>query len=141
MPVAHFHLVNGAYPDAAVEDLLVRASIHYAEILESPIDRVRAFAVRYAPAAVAVAGRLVSEGAPPAPYFTAIVLAGRPVAEREALARRFTDLIVQCLDVDRALVRGQIIEVSPENWSIAGDLAIVARAAEVDARARARRDG
>lgn len=135
MPIAHFHLVETAYPDAVVERLLVEASRSYAEILDSPIDRVRAFAVRYAPSEVAVGGSVVAAGATPAPYFTAIVLAGRPMAQRHALAARFTDLIVDILGAERQLVRGQILEVLAENWFIAGDPAGAVRASEIESRA------
>jgi phenylpyruvate tautomerase PptA (4-oxalocrotonate tautomerase family) len=47
---------------------------------------------------------------------------------------RFTDLVVDVLGVDGGGVRGQIIEVEPENWSIAGVPAAAARADEIAAR-------
>ncbi|BAH51986.1 tautomerase family protein [Rhodococcus opacus] len=136
MPVAHFHLVDGAYTAEQHRTLLTAASRCYSEVLDSPIERVRTFVVRYAPGDVAVAGATVAGGAPPAPYFTAIVLAGRPVAQRQELAARFTDLVVDVLGADRALVRGQIVEVDPVNWAIAGNSAAATRAGEIAARAR-----
>ncbi|MFC9555673.1 tautomerase family protein [Rhodococcus sp. NPDC056960] len=136
MPVAHFHLVDGAYTAEQHRTLLTEASRCYAEVLDSPIERVRTFIVRYTPGDVAVAGAVVADGAPPAPYFTAIVLAGRPASQREELAARFTDLVVDVLGEDRALVRGQIVEVDPVNWAIAGNSAAATRAGEISARAR-----
>ena len=91
--------------------------------------------VRYHPDDVAVAGTVVGAGAPPSPYFTAIVLAGRPALQRQELAERFTDLIVDILGAQRSLVRGQVIEVDPANWVIAGNPADTLRAGEIAARA------
>ncbi|MEZ7240866.1 tautomerase family protein [Rhodococcus sp. GXMU-t2271] len=137
MPVAHFHLVDGAYTAGQRRRLLADASRCYAEVLESPIERVRAFVVRYGPDDAATAGTAIADGGTPAPYFTAIVLAGRPIEQRQELAARFTDLIVEILGAQRDLVRGQIVEVDPVNWSIAGNPAAAARADEVAARAAA----
>lgn len=135
MPVAHFHLVDGAYTSQQRHRLLTEASRCYAEVLDSPVDRVRTFVVRYAPEDVATAGSVIADGGAPAPYFTAIVLAGRPIEQRQRLAARFTDLIVEILGTPRSLVRGQIIEVDPANWYIAGQAAAGTRADEVAARA------
>jgi len=128
MPIAHFHLVDGAYSADQTRRLLVEASTCYSEVLDSPIERVRAFVVRYSASDVAVSGLF-------APYFTAIVLAGRPVAQRQELAARFTDLVVDILGAPRSAVRGQIIEVDPVNWFIAGEAAAGVRAGEIASRA------
>ncbi len=137
MPIAHFHLPSGyATPDQE-RRLLLDASAAYSRVLESPIERVRAFVVHYDPASIAVAGRIVADGGAVAPYFTAIVLAGRPAAQRHELLRAFTDLIVDVLDVDRGQVRGQIIEVAPENWGIGGVPASGMRSGEIAERAAA----
>ncbi|QYB02023.1 tautomerase family protein [Rhodococcus sp. USK10] len=135
MPVAHFHLVDGAYTAEQRHTLLTEASRCYSEVLDSPIDRVRAFIVCYAPDDVAVAGTVVADGAPPAPYFTAIVLAGRPAEQRLELASRLTDVVVDVLDTPRSLVRGQVVEVDPANWAIAGTAAAAIRADEIASRA------
>lgn len=137
MPVAHFHLPSAAfYPDRRRE-LLVRASAGYARILESPIERVRVFLVDYPPTDIAVGGVVPADttSEPAAPYFTAIVLAGRPAAQRAELLRHFTDLLVEVLGVDRSGVRGRIIEVEPENWGIAGTPAARVRSEEIARRA------
>ncbi|MGB3770452.1 MAG: tautomerase family protein [Rhodococcus sp. (in: high G+C Gram-positive bacteria)] len=132
MPVAHFHLVDGTFGDAERGDLLRQASATYAEILECPVERVRVFVVRYDPADCAVGGTAPVAGAP---YFTAIVLAGRPLDQRQRLLSRLTDVVEGVLGVDRAVIRGQIVEVQPENWSIAGVPASGVRADEITARA------
>lgn len=120
MPVAHFHLVDTSYTTEQRRRLLTEATRCYAEVLDSSLERVRTFVVGYAPEHVATAGAVVADGGIPAPYFTAIVLADRPAAQRQELLARFTDLIVEILEAPRSVVRGQIIEVDPANWGIAG---------------------
>lgn len=135
MPVAHFHLVDGRYSQDQVGRLLQGACSVYAEVLQSPVERVRAFAVRYAASDVATAGTVVADGGEPAPYFTAIVLAGRPESQRHELMVRFTDLLVQELGCARELVRGRIEQVDPPDWGIAGRPASGVRSAEIAGRA------
>ncbi|MCX2966332.1 tautomerase family protein [Gordonia sp. Z-3] len=134
MPVAHFHLPRNTFSADEERRLALAASETYARVLDSPIDRVRVFVVHYEPTAVAVGGRLVDEGAAVSPYFTAIVLAGRTVEQRQELASALTDVVVDVLGVERKQVRGQIVEVAPENWSIGGTPASALRAAEIAAR-------
>lgn len=135
MPVAHFHLPSGAATPEQERQLLIEASQVYAAVLDSPIERVRTFLVHHEATRMAVAGQIVADSGVVAPYFTAIVLAGRPVAQRQRLLLAFTDLIVGVLGVDRTAVRGRIIEVAPENWGIGGQPASGARAEEIAARA------
>jgi phenylpyruvate tautomerase PptA (4-oxalocrotonate tautomerase family) len=131
MPVAHFHLVGGTFTADQGRLLLSEASRCYAEVLDSPVERVRAFIVRYDAQDVAVSGAFHASSAP---YFTAVVLAGRPVVQRQELMARLTDVVVDVLEVDRRAVRGQVVEVLPENWSIAGVPAARARSEEIAAR-------
>lgn len=133
MPVAHFHLPAGTFRAEQERDLLVQASEAYSRVLDSPMDRVRAFLVHYSASSIAVAG--VVENPTPAPYFTAIVLAGRSVEQRQELLAALTDVVVKTLGVGRAGVRGQIIEVLPENWGIGGTPASGLRAVEIAERA------
>lgn len=140
MPVAHFHLALGSVTPDQVRELLVQASVLYAEVLDSPIERIRIYLVPVDPELLAVGGVPVAAGAEPAPYFTAIVLAGRPAAQRTELLRRFTELLVEVLAVSREEVRGRIIEVQPENWGIGGASASTVRADEVRLRRTAEPD-
>ncbi|KSZ56624.1 4-oxalocrotonate tautomerase [Rhodococcus pyridinivorans KG-16] len=135
MPVVHFHLPRGVYSTKQRHRLLISSSRSYAEILGSPVDRVRSFILAYEPDDAATAGQVIAHGGACAPYFTAVVLAGRSVEQRRTLAARFTDLIVEILSVPRELVRGHIVEADPENWYIAGIPAATARADELAARA------
>lgn len=134
MPILHFHLVEGQFTQAQHERLLSEASQFFAKVLQSPIERVRACITLHRPELFAVAGKLVSNSGEQAPYFTFIVLEGRPIDERQRLLSGFTDIVVDVLKVKRELVRGGIMPVHPENWAIGGELASNLRQAEVRAR-------
>lgn len=136
MPIATFHLQGGRHSDEAVAALLNSASRLYAEVLDSPLDRVRAFAQLYQPQHIAVGALNGLQGAPPAPFFEFIILTGRPRQQRIELLIGFTDLVVQHLVVGRELVRGRAIEVSPENWAIGGEPASRCRQMEIAVRAQ-----
>lgn len=137
MPIMEIHLAADAYDDAQLEELAVKCSQHYAEILQSPVERVRVFINEYRAQAMAVGGVLVSKGGTAAPYFTFLVLEGRPVEQKHALLSGFTELIEQTLGVERSLIRGGCWPIPPEDWAIAGTPASIKRAAEVAARKRA----
>jgi len=140
MPIVHFHLAQGQINDTQKRQLLERATAHYAQVLASPLDRVRVFLHLYQDDAVAVAGKPVAEGGRHAPYFEFLVLEGRPRDQIDALQVGFTDLLVELLGVARELVRGRCHRVLPEDWFIGGDSAANLRAAEIDARAKAAKD-
>lgn len=131
MPILEVHLVEGAHPAAQVAELLTRLSARYAEVLESPLERIRAYVTLHRPEHWATGGVAGVE----APYFTAMVLDGRPAEQRRRLLGAFTDIIVDTLGVDRRAVRGRIIPVSPDDWAIGGVPASAVRAGEIAARA------
>ena len=134
MPMLNFHLVKGQHADARIETLLLRASALFAEVLACPIERVRVFVTEHAPQHFCVGGKLVSQVDQVAPYFTFIVLEGRPQKDRQRLLAGFTDLLVEILDAPRQMVRGGIVPVAPEDWSIGGTPASQLRQAEIEAR-------
>jgi 4-oxalocrotonate tautomerase family enzyme len=131
VPVLEVHLVEGDHSPDAVARLLGAASRRYAEVLASPLERIRASATLHPREHWAVGGET---GAVPAPYFTAIVLEGRPVEQRHRLLAELTDLLVDVLGVTRSRVRGRIIQVPPEDWAIGGVPASAARRDEIAAR-------
>ena len=133
MPVATFHTV-GCTP-AQRRRLLVEGSRTYADVLDAPVERVRVYVTDHAADAVAVGGVVVAEGAPAAPFFTAVVLAGRPAEQRHRLLAELTALAAGVLEVDPAVVRGHVAQVDPEDWGIGGRPAAQARAAEIRDRA------
>jgi 4-oxalocrotonate tautomerase len=130
-------LVEGQQSDAQIAELLIESSRLFAEVLESPIDRVRVSAQLVKPQHIAIGGKLVSEGVPSTPYFEFVVLEGRPMAHRHRLLEGFTKLLVDTLGVDGNRVRGSCWAVDPAQWSIGGTLASVMRAKEISARAAA----
>jgi phenylpyruvate tautomerase PptA (4-oxalocrotonate tautomerase family) len=132
MPIVEVHLVEGAHTAAQHETLLAALTRRYAEVLESPAERIRAFLVPHRPEHWATGGVPGVE----APYFTALVLEGRPAEQRHRLLGAFTDVIVDVLGVERALVRGRIVPVHPDDWGIGGVPASAARRTEIAARAR-----
>lgn len=130
MPILEIHLVEGTCSPEQHRTLLTTMSARYAEVLGSPLERVRAYLVPHRPEHWATAG----VPGDPAPYFTAIVLAGRPAEQRHRLLGAFTDILVEVLGVPRELVRGRIIQVDPDDWGIGGVPASAARRAEIAAR-------
>ena len=135
MPILHFHLVEGQYEAEQHERLLVESSRLFAEVLRCPIDRVRVFIHLFRPELTAVGGVLVSDSAARAPYFSFIVLEGRSLEDRQRLMAGFTDIMVEALGVQRELVRGGIVPVHPDNWSIGGVPGSALRRDEIAARA------
>lgn len=135
MPVAHFY-VTECSPEQQ-RRLLLEGGRRYAAVFDSPMERVRVFVHRLPPDGVAVGGRVLAEGGEPAPFFTALAMAGRPAGQRHRLLAELTDLLVDVLGVDRSLVRGQVTEVDPDGWGIAGRPASAVRAAEIAARREA----
>lgn len=131
MPIVEVHLVEGAHTPDQHAELLTALSARYAEVLDSPLPRIRAYLTLHRPEHWATGGQAGVE----APYFTAIVLEGRPVEQRQRLLAAFTDVLVDVLGVDRGLVRGRIIRVHPDDWAIAGVPASAARCTEIAARA------
>ncbi|PWR23159.1 tautomerase family protein [Zavarzinia compransoris] len=136
MPIIHFHLAEGTASPEQERALLIEASTLYAEGLQCPMDRVRAFIVAYPRHRVAVAGTMMDAGGTPAPYFEFLVLEGRPLEQRQHLLAGFTDLVVRLLGVERSLVRGHCKRVQPEEWAIGGRMAADLRHADIEAFTR-----
>lgn len=140
MPIVQFYLVEGAYSDDQIGALLSESSIVYADIFypelhPRPIERIRAFVHFIKPQHWATGSVLTSEGGKLAPYFTCLALAGRPKEQLHSLLKAVTDLIVRHLGCDAGAVRGQIINIDPDHWSIGGQTASSVRGAEIDKRA------
>ncbi len=135
MPILEYHLAEGQYSDAQIDELLLASSELYASVLQSPVERVRVFANMHPKRRVAVGGKLMNDGAGAAPYFHCLVLQGRSEESCHALLAGFTDLLVRILGADKASVRGGCWPIAPSMWSIGGVPASQARAAEIRARA------
>lgn len=131
MPILEVHLVEGLHSPAQLEELLKRASARTAEVLDTPIEGVRAFVTLHRPETWATAGRTGGESAP---YLVASLLAGRAVEARHRLLAAFADIAVDVLRVDRRLVRSRIVTVEPEDFARGGVPASAARRGEATAR-------
>jgi 4-oxalocrotonate tautomerase len=134
MPILNFHLVQGQHAPASIESLLLRSSKFFAEELHCPIDRVRVFVTEHAPQHVCIGGKLASQDAQPAPYFTFVLLKGRSLEDRQRLLTGFTDLVIEILECSRETVRGGINLIDPDDWGIGGLSASHLRQAEIQAR-------
>jgi phenylpyruvate tautomerase PptA (4-oxalocrotonate tautomerase family) len=137
MPILHVHLVDGLHTAREHAELLSAMSARYAEVLESPIGRVRAYLTLHRPEHWATGGVAAAQEPVSAPYFTAVVLEGRPAEQRRRLLAELTAVLVDVLRVDRALVRGRCIPVHPDDWAIGGVPASAVRAGEIAARGAA----
>ena len=134
MPLVTYHLVEDQLTDYQSEKLLLKGAELYAEILGSPVERVRALINTYQAKRALVGGRVLFAGEQGAPYFEFIVLEGRPDDQIKRLMTGFTDLLVETLGVERSVIRGRCVRVSPEDWGIAGKFAAELRAQEIEAR-------
>lgn len=134
MPVVEIHLVAGDHDDRRIEDLLRRVSERYAAVLDSPLDRVRAFVTMHAPQHWMTGGVAAAVDGDPAPYFAAAVLEGRPVEQRHRLLAEITDVLCDVLGVTRSRVRGRVVQVPPDDWAIGGVPAATRRRDEIVAR-------
>ena len=134
MPVMQIHLTRDCHAPSKIEELLVRCSQHFADVLECPVERIRVFAIEHAPQRCCIGGKLVSDGGSVAPYFSFVLMQGRSDEMKQRLLVGFTDLIEEILKVPRAVIRGGIVPVAPEDWSIAGVPASQVRQGEIAAR-------
>jgi len=132
MPILEVHLVEGMHTSNQHADLLRAISLRCAEVMEAPAERVRAYLTLHRPEHWAVGG----EAGRTAPYFTVVVLEGRPAEQRRRLLGALTDIVVDVLGVERRDVRGRIIQVPPDDWGIGGVPASASRRDEVAARSR-----
>jgi 4-oxalocrotonate tautomerase len=139
MPIVTYHLVAGQHDDADVAVLLQRSCRLFADVLECPVDRVRAFAHEHRPELACIGGEMASDGAQPGPYFHFMLLEGRPLETAQRLLSGFTDLLVDVLGVARDRVRGGMWPVEPQRWAIGGVDAATLRSDEIRARAEAGR--
>lgn len=137
MPVVTFHLLDNEATHQHAEALLKGACALYAEVLEAPIERIRAFITLHRPEHFLVHGELCSTNGIHSPFFDFIIMNGRPIEKHHRLMAGFTDLLVHTLGVERSAVRGICRRVEAEDWCISGEPASVVRKAEVDARAAA----
>lgn len=131
MPVAKFHVSGFTGEAQVIRTFLKRVSETYAEILECPQERVRVYFLPCSADMAAIEGKVPG---PLSAFFDFVVLEGRPLEQRQAIARSFCKLIHEVLGVDVGRVRGQCIRVEPGDWCIGGQFASDLRKSEIEAR-------
>lgn len=135
MPYLRIDVVEGLN-DAIKRELLVRSAALYAEILDSPIERVRTHVVEVPSSSFAVGGIPIAESGIQAPFIWVEMMAGRPRAQHDAVIAQISDLVAEIVGVPLERVRLKINEVPPEEWGIAGVPAASARHQEIEERRR-----
>jgi 4-oxalocrotonate tautomerase family enzyme len=133
MPYLRIELAEGVSPETRRE-LLRRTAERFAEITESPIERVRTLVVELPRDAFAVGGVPIEDSGLQAPFVTIDVLAGRPPEQHRALIEQISPLVADIVGCPLDRVRTVVVEVPPDLWGIAGVPAAAARRAEIDAR-------
>jgi 4-oxalocrotonate tautomerase len=134
MPFLRVDLAGPVDPQLK-RDLLARTAELFAEITESPIDRIRTQVHELPADSFAVGGVPISETGVQAPFITLDVLAGRPPEQHRALVERMSALVAELVGVDAERVRLRINEVATTGWGIGGVQASVRRECEIAARA------
>lgn len=127
--------VTGPIDPAVRRELLTRTAELFAEITESPIERIRTEVLELSHDAFAVGGIPIADSGELAPFIAVEVLAGRPLAQHTALIERVSPLVADILDARLDRTRLRITEIQPEDWGIAGVPAAAARRDEIEARA------
>lgn len=133
MPFVRIDVAEGI-PSETKRELLRRSAELFAEITESPIERVRSQVVELPGEAFAVGGIPLADAGVQAPFITVELLAGRPPEQHRALIEQVSALVADLVGAPIDRVRLRINEVPPELWGIAGVPAAEARKAEVEAR-------
>jgi 4-oxalocrotonate tautomerase family enzyme len=133
MPFVRIDVAEGLEA-ATKRSLLSRAAELFAEITESPIERVRTQVHELPPTDFAVGGVPIAESGEQAPFVTIVVLEGRPAEQHLALIERMSALVADVVGVSIQRVRVRVEEVPPTLWGIAGVPAATARQSEIASR-------
>jgi 4-oxalocrotonate tautomerase family enzyme len=115
-------------------ELLTRTAALFAELTESPIDRIRTQVHELPADSFAVGGVPIADSGEQAPFITLDLLEGRPVEQHTVLIERISALVAEIVGVPVERTRLRINEVPPTDWGIAGVPAATIRRAEIDAR-------
>lgn len=130
MPVVNFHLPEHLVSAKVGQRLTQKACTLFAEVLDSPVERIRSYLTLY-PSWAACTGQDAGASA----FYQFFVLQDRPPEQVAALHKAFTELVAEELRVDNKSVRGACLRISPDDWGIAGLPASHARKTELKNRA------
>ena len=140
MPVANINVLAG-HPRPVLQQLLREVSAAYADILQSPIDRLQVWITEIDPALYAIGGEpadaLLAAGDRAAleiPLARLVMMANRPIDQVESAIVRLTEIIARVLGTDPERVRIEVQPVAAERWGIGGVQASVKRQAELAQR-------
>jgi 4-oxalocrotonate tautomerase family enzyme len=137
MPFLRVDLAAPVAPEVKRE-LLRRTAELFAEIIESPVDRIRTQVHELPGDSFAVGGVALAEShQTQAPFITLDLFRGRPAEQRTALIERMSQLVADLVGAPVDRVRLRINEVEPGNWGIGGVPANELRKPEIDARSQA----
>ena len=114
--------------------LLRRTAELFAEITESPVDRIRTQVHELPADSFAVGGIPIAESGVQAPFVTLDLLEGRPLEQHAALVARMSALVAELVGVPLDRVRLRINEVKTTDWGIGGVQASELRRAEIESR-------
>ena len=133
MPFLRVDLAAPVAPELKAA-LLRRTAELFAEITESPIDRIRTQVHELPGDSFAVGGVSIAASGDQAPFVTLDLLAGRPLEQHAALVTRMSALVADLVGVPLERVRLRINEVAPTSWGIGGVQASDLRRAEIEQR-------
>ena len=133
MPFLRVDLAAPVGPELKSE-LLRRTAELFAEITESPIDRIRTQVHELPADSFAVGGVAIAESGVQAPFITLDLLEGRPLEQHAALIERMSALVADLVGVELDRVRLRIDVVPTTCWGIGGVPASELRKAEIERR-------
>ena len=133
MPFLRVDLAGPVAPEIK-RDLLRRTAELFAEIIESPVDRIRTQVHELPGGSFAVGGVPIAESHAQAPFITLDLFKGRPAEQHTALIERMSRLVADIVGAPIERVRLRINEVEPGCWGIGGVPADRLRKTEIDAR-------
>jgi 4-oxalocrotonate tautomerase family enzyme len=114
--------------------LLARTAALFAEIIESPVDRIRTQVHELPADSFAVGGVPIADSGVQAPFITLDVLEGRPLAQHTELIERISRLVADLVGVPLDRIRLRVNEVEPSGWGIGGVPASELRQREIESR-------
>ena len=133
MPFLRVDLAAPVAPELKAA-LLRRTAELFAEITESPVDRIRTQVHALPADSFAVGGIPIAESGVQAPFVTLDLLEGRPLEQHAALVARMSALVAELVGVPLDRVRLRINEVKTTDWGIGGVQASELRRAEIESR-------
>ena len=133
MPFLRVDLAAPVAPDVKAA-LLRRTADLFAEITDSPVDRIRTQVHELPADSFAVGGIPIAESGVQAPFVTLDLLEGRPLEQHAALVARMSALVAELVGVPLDRVRLRINEVKTTDWGIGGVQASELRRAEIASR-------